>query len=114
MHHALQKLDVGHNELASVPSELGALARLSILLLDSNHLNVVRAAPRRTSRISRAQARISREQTQAALLFSQVPPSMAALTALRRLDLNWNPLGVADGPSLQTLRTIKQQVGQSQ
>ena len=38
---------------------------------------------------------------------------MAALTALRRLDLNWNPLGVADGPSLQTLRTIKQQVGGS-
>ena len=38
---------------------------------------------------------------------------MAALTALRRLDLNWNPLGLADGPSLQTLRTIKQQVGGS-
>jgi Leucine-rich repeat (LRR) protein len=76
----LRMLDIGHNRLASLPGEVGALVELRL------QRNAIAAAGRDPGAGAPARPGLR------ANAIAAVPDGVLELPALERLDLRWNPL----------------------
>ena len=98
-HSAIQRLDLGFNNLKELPSDIESLPKLEYLDISANQLTIL---PTEISKLLRLKDLLADFN-----LLSSIPPVIGRLTALERLELSSNSLTNLPA-EVENLRALKE------